>query len=124
VGLIVLGAFRERFRASLEHWRPRDYERHWHEAVARLVEGAAESCLITNLVRPDSVGDNVEWWPAWRVGDEARFHQEVFLPGLLGSPFDPRDPYVHVGGYEPDRLVSEWRIPLSDLERFRARAGA
>jgi CdiI N-terminal domain len=122
VGRIVLGTFEERFRASLEHWSASDYERHWREALIRLIEDRA-SCLITNMVAPTSRVDNLEWWPAWPLGDEACFQQEVLLPGKLDPPFDPDDPYLHLEDYEPSDVeagLSEWRVPLRAIRAFVA----
>ena len=125
IGRIVLGTCEERFRASLEHWRASDYERHWRQALARLL-GGSRSCLITNMVEPTSRVENLEWWPAWPLGDEVRFHQAVVLPGKLDPPFDLDDPYVHLEDYDPSDAeagVSEWRVPLRAIRDFVAATG-
>jgi hypothetical protein len=125
IGRIVLGTFEERFQASLEHWGVADYERHWRHALARLLEGSP-SCLITNMVEPTSRVDNLEWWPAWPLGEEAIFHQEHVLPARLDPPFDPDDPYVHLEDYDPgdaEAGVSEWRVPLAAIRDFVAATG-
>ena len=53
-GFIRIGEHQERLEIDLCHWRRPDYERHWWEAVARLVTGGEASRHIGDDARGDA----------------------------------------------------------------------
>jgi hypothetical protein len=125
VGTIVLGSYRETFESPLHMWRRGGYERHWALAVRRLVDGAETTALITELYDPVTA-NFIKWWPAYRFGEEVRFHNQLLFMESLGSPLDPADVYRHVPPYaqtnEDGDRISEWSVPLASLQRFLAPA--
>ena len=121
VGTIVIGSFRERFESPLHFWQQPNYEGQWHQAIRRLVDGAESTALITDLHDP-ALANFIRWWPKYQIGAEARIHNQLLFMEHLREPFDLGDVYAHVPHYEQttedgDRL-SEWSVPLADLERF------
>jgi hypothetical protein len=121
VGTIVLGSFRETFESPLHVWAREDYERHWVQALERLLDGSESTALTTELYDP-ATANFIRWWPAYRFGNEVRFQNQLLLLADLPSALEPSDPFGHVSPYrqtneDGDRL-SEWPVPLDDLYRF------
>ncbi len=60
----------------------------------------------------------------WRFGETVKFQEQLLILPNLSGPFDPANPYVHVGDYynEPgeDRPLrfSEWEVSVSDMAAF------
>ena len=126
-GSITLGSYRETFEAPLHVWRRQDYESHWREAVHRILGGAPSTALITELYDPISA-NFIKWWPAYRFGGEIRFHNQLLLMADLHGPFDLSEVYRHIGPYEQltedGEQISEWAVPVRELEDFLRRTAA
>lgn len=122
-GYINFGVKRnEWFISTFYLWSVQDYEIHWREAVKRIVDGEDSSALIISVAEltPD---DYVHWWPMWRFGETIKFHEQLLFLSELSEPFDPANPYVHVGEYynevdEDGHRVSEWEVSVSDMAAF------
>ena len=67
-GAILLGSIEERFLVPLSYWQPIDYEKHWRDALQRILAGEKTSCLITSMYDP-SLANFIVWWPMYRVGE-------------------------------------------------------
>ena len=113
----------EWFISPLRLWSVQDYEKHWREALERMVHGQDRSALIVSLgsLTPDNY---VGGWPMWRFGETVKFHEQMLFLSQLEQPFDLASPYIHVGDYynEPgeDRPLrfSEWEVSVSDMAAF------
>jgi CdiI N-terminal domain len=120
-GLIEIGSFQERFIASLMYWKADDYERHWKQALARIVESFDASCLITSIVNP-SVASHLFWWPMYRVQDTVYIQHHILFFDTLSSPFNQNDPYSSIPRRriidEDGNHLSEWSVTTKDIESF------
>lgn len=116
-GLLVAGDARLPFLVDLTYWRAVDYERQWRAGLRRIVEGAMSTALVTAYRGPR--GDSHVIWALWR--DEAHVYgqKQAVLPGDLPTPFDPADPYAHVGSRTPSSAhglpIPEWRMELGQF---------
>jgi hypothetical protein len=121
LGLIEIGPFQERFKASLTYWNADDYQRHWGQAVARIVQSSTTSCLISSMYDPKNA-NFIVWYPMYRVDDTVFIQNQILFLDELPLPFDENDPFSSV----PERrttsdrgeLLSEWSVPLEDLKTF------
>lgn len=124
IGSIALGSYRESFECPIHLWRREDYEEHWVQAVERLVNGAESTALITELYDPASASF-IKWWPAYRFGARVTFHNQLLLMADLPTPFELRDIYRHIPPYqqvnEDGDRISEWSVPIEQLESFLSR---
>ena len=127
-GYIDFGTTREEmqrreewFISPLHMWSVQDYEKHWIEALERMVCGQDQSALIVSLgtLMPD---DYIGWWPMWRFGETVKFHEQMLFSSQLSEPFDIADSYVHVSEYhevnEDGHRLSEWEVSVSDIAAF------
>jgi hypothetical protein len=120
-GRIELGSFHEDFVSSLMYWDAHDYERHWKQAIERIVESSDISCLITSIVDP-TVASHLFWWPMYRVRETVYVQHHILFFNKLSSPFDENEPFCSV----PRRKVvdengdqlSEWSVSVTDIETF------
>jgi hypothetical protein len=120
-GLITLGSFQERFIALTTLWTAEAYKAHWREAVRRVVETGADSCLITSVHDP-SESHMLFWWPMYRAGDRVRVQNGILFFDQLDRPFRIENPYASVPPRrtvtEDGDILSEWEVSLPDLRRF------
>lgn len=120
-GEIVIDDFRERFVSLQSFWSASRYEAHWREAVERIVRDGERSCLITSIADP-ARSEMLFWWPMYREHDRVYVQNGMLFFGQLQGSFDPENPFPSV----PDRTminedgerVSEWSLPVSDLQAF------
>ena len=116
-GEMVLGDARCCFLVDLSSWGTAHYERQWREGITRLVQGAPSSALMT-AYRGTSAEPHL-MWGLWRHETHVFVQEHPVVPGELDSPFDPLDPYPHVGNRIPASehglSIPEWRFPLVDL---------
>lgn len=121
LGLIKIGSFQERFSASLMYWNAEDYERHWKQAVARIIKSSAVSCLITSMLDP-ATANFIFWWPMYCEGDTVFIQNQILFLDQLPSPFDEHAPFSHVPERkilsEDGEKISEWFVSIKDLESF------
>jgi len=117
-GRIQLDDFSESFECSLEFWKSFDYQRQWREAVARLLEGASKSCLITSITDPKTANFFI-WWPIYNMGETVAVQNHVCMLDSLSEVFDLDALDKHV----PDReiinedghCISEWLVDMTSL---------
>jgi hypothetical protein len=123
VGEIIIGEYLERFEVSTSFWSVEDYQEHWKQAIRRVINGEDKSCLITSMYNPESA-NFIFWWPIYRVESEVFIQNQVLFLNDETIPFNPRDPYASVKDRETlteDGLpISEWVVPLLDLQHFLA----
>lgn len=116
-GTIELNGSREAFVANTDLWAVDDYQKHWYESLARVVQGAPSSCLIVGTPGPGHEAGGM-WWLLYRVGRKVVFQEAIFM----ASPgFRLEDPYASV----PEReltipMPSEWEVSVEDIEHFLA----
>jgi hypothetical protein len=121
LGLIEMGSFQERFKASLTYWNADNYQRHWRQAVARIIQSSTTSCLISSMYNPTNA-NFIVWYPMYRVGDTVFIQNQILFLDELPLPFNENDPFSSI----PERrtisdggeLLSEWSVPLEDLKTF------
>lgn len=121
LGTIQIGAFEERFSASLEYWNKNDYQKHWKTALNRIVNGTEVSCLITSMADPRKA-DFIFWWPMYRTGEKVHFQNQILFFEQLSAPFNENDPFASIKERETvteeGHQISEWSVPISDLRDF------
>lgn len=124
-GQITVGRFRESFVSVLGYWDESKYQRHWHDAVQRLVSTGEDSCLIASIADP-SKSEMLLWWPMYRDGERAIVQNGILFYSELRDPFDPDDPFSSVPSRtminEDGERVSEWSVDLDELRAFLARS--
>ncbi|HEU5154008.1 MAG TPA: hypothetical protein VFU03_04725 [Gemmatimonadales bacterium] len=116
-GELVLGGGRICFLVDLSAWDIREYEQQWREGVARLVQGAPSTALMSAYRgtpdRPHLM------WALWRDASHVYVQEHPVLPAELDAPFDPANPYPHVGqripASEEGLAIPEWRLELTDV---------
>jgi hypothetical protein len=118
LGEITLDDFVEKFETPLIFWNADRYERQWRDGIARLLNGALRSCLITSMLdsRSEVFG---AWWKLYRERDHVVVQNQLLLSELFGGDFDPNDPYRSI----PERLqssaegtpVSEWLLDFGNI---------
>jgi hypothetical protein len=120
---LTAGVTRLHHRVDLRYWRIADYQRQWREGIARLVNGAHSSALMSSF---SGAGDAPHlMWALWRQGAHIYIQSHCVLPAHLAAPFDPRAPYEHVGARIPiteNHLpMDEWRVEFGQLLAFGLR---
>lgn len=123
-GLIELGSFQERFVSSLSYWNVDDYQRHWTQAVMRIVGSSRTSCLITSMYDP-AMANFIFWYPMYRVDNTVYVQNQILFLDSLSSPFDEHDPFSSVSERnvsEYGQLISEWAIEVGEMESFSLNA--
>jgi hypothetical protein len=105
------------FLVDLTHWGISDYQRQWHAGISRLLQGAPSTALMTAY---RGRGDSAHtMWALWREGGSVYVQEHSVLPADLDAPFDPNEPYGHVGERIPAAEyalpIPEWRVGLEHL---------
>jgi hypothetical protein len=117
VGELVIGDARQHFSLDLLYWRIADYERQWKAGLARLYHGAPSSALMTAF-RGDSDAPHL-MWALWKDSGFVYVQPHCVLAAELAAPFDPLQPYAHVGAHIPATEqalpIAEWRVELEQL---------
>ena len=125
-GVISLGPVDEEFLAPLTYWKTLDYERQWRQGLLRILSGSESSCLITAMYDP-SCANFITWWPLYRLGDLMVVQNQILFLDRLTDGFDECNPYRHVGTRQSvsdeGSAISEWTVPLMDVQRFCDREG-
>ena len=116
-GELTIGDGRRCFLVDLRFWNIGDYERQWREGVARLVQGASSTALMTAYRGPGH--EPHVMWALWRDQSYVYVQEHLVMPDELESEFDPTDPYPHVGeripASEHGLSIPEWRLNLTDV---------
>jgi hypothetical protein len=115
--LVLGGAGRHCFLVDLSVWDIGDYERQWREGVARLVQGAPSSALMTAYRGPGNQPHLL--WGLWRDQSHVYVQEHPVVQSGLEEPFDPDQPYAQVGERIPASEhglgIPEWRMDFLDL---------
>ena len=116
-GELVVGNARMCFLVDLSYWGMADYHHQWRQGIARLLQGAPSTALMTVYRGP---GDSAHtMWALWREQGYVYVQEHSVLPADLDSPFDPNDPYPHVGeripAAEQGLPIPEWRVEIEHL---------
>jgi CdiI N-terminal domain len=116
-GELVLGDARLIFLADLSYWDIRHYQNQWRGAISRLLQGGSSTALISAYGGPR--GSTHKMWALWRLDDHVYVQEHVVLAAELEAPFDPNEPYVHIGERVPATEnalpIPEWRIEFEHL---------
>lgn len=121
VGRIVAGELDEEFHANLYEWDKHAYETQWLQSLERLLGDDQKAVLITNYVNQQE-SSNLEWWALYRDGDTV--HVQNHLPWY--DSFDREFSIAEASSFLHDRVtidedgnrVSEWDVPLREIELF------
>jgi hypothetical protein len=106
---LIAGATRLHRRVDLRYWRIADYQRQWREGIARLVNGAHSSALMSGFAGAGDAPHSM--WALWREGAYIYIQSHCVLRAHLAAPFDPRAPYEHIGTRIP---VMENLLPMDE----------
>jgi hypothetical protein len=121
LGEIRIDDFVETFEMSVSFWDSNDYLNHWKDALGRIVSGYHKSCLITSMHDPKNA-NFIVWWPIFREESVVIFQNQILFMNQLDTPFNPKDPFAHVGERkrvsESKYPISEWSVGLSAIEEF------
>ncbi len=113
-GELRLGTERVGFLVDLSHWTVADYERQWKTGIARLLHGSPSSALMTAYRGPGEATHLI--WALWREEGFVYAQEHPVVVTELDPPFDPTNPYGHVGERIPTSLhdlpIPEWRVDL------------
>lgn len=105
-----LGDVRLCFLVDLSHWSMAAYQQQWRQAIRRLAEGAPSSALMTAY---RGTGDTAHvMWAIWCTTEGVFVQNHSVLPADLEEPFDPDNPYVHVGFRIP---ATENALPIPEV---------
>ena len=116
-GELVVGDARLCFLVDLSYWTMGAYQHQWRQAIARLVEGAPSTAFMTAYRGPGASAHIM--WALWRDNDYVYVQEHSVLPADLDAPFDPNDPYPHIGervpAAESGLPIPEWHIRVENL---------
>jgi hypothetical protein len=116
---LVVGDGRVCFLVDLSYWSIPAYQHQWREGISRLVQGAQTTALMS-AYRGRGESAHV-MWALWRDNGHVYVQEQSVVPADLEVPFDPDDPYVHVGDRIPASEnalpIPEWRC---DIEHVHA----
>lgn len=119
-GELVLGEFKENFIANLYQWNKTDYEAQWRSAIKALLEGS-KSALIVYYVSPE-FADNFEWWRMYKAENVVYFQNQLPSYDQFLQPFSLEKITSFVGDRvtvnEDGNRISEWSVPLREVEDF------
>jgi CdiI N-terminal domain len=102
---------------DLLHWTAADYQHQWNAGIARLVNGAPSTALMSAY---RGRGDDAHvMWALWRDETHVYIQEHAVLPADLDAPFDPAAPYGHVGTRVPAAEnglpIPEWHVKIEHL---------
>lgn len=116
-GELVVGDARMCFLVDLSYWSMRDYQHQWRDGIARLVQGAPSTALMSAYRGPGDSAHNM--WALWRDNGHVYVQEQSVLQADLAERFDPTDPYPHVGERVPAAEnglpIPEWRVAVEHI---------
>lgn len=116
-GELILGDARMCFLVDLTHWSIADYYGQWQRGIARLTRGAPSTALMTAYRGPSDSAHTM--WALWREDAHVYVQEHSVLPAELDGPFDPNEPYEHIGervpAAESGLPIPEWCVPVEQL---------
>ena len=117
-GELVVGDGRLCFLVDLTFWGIADYQRQWHDGISRLLQGAPSTALMSAYRGPGISAHTM--WALWRDDGHVYVQEHAVLPAELDVPFDPSNPYAHVGERIPATEnalpIPEWRVPVEHVQ--------
>jgi hypothetical protein len=120
-GVILLDEFRERLAVPIDYWAPDDYQRHWREAVRRILVGEERSCLITGMYDPGEA-TFIRWWLMYLDGGSVRVQNQILFIAEEAPDFQEANPFLSVPPRttvsEDGTPLSEWVVSLSALQEW------
>lgn len=125
-GRLVFEDSTEEFLSNLSPWDKSDYESHWRRELKKLLEGNAKVALIVSYY--GKTASNMEIWRAYRDRELVHFQNQILWYSTLPPTFE----VSKLSQYIQDRAVataegnqiSEWDVPLHDIEAFLKQSGA
>jgi hypothetical protein len=106
---LVVGDGRVCFLVDLTHWNISAYQHQWRAGIARLAHGSSSTVLLSAYRGRDDSAHVM--WVLWRDNGHVYVQEQSVVPADLDGPFDPDDPYGHVGERIP---VSENALPIPE----------
>jgi|SRR5579885_106402 hypothetical protein len=126
-GRLVLGKSEEEFLADLSLWGKADYESHWTRELKALLAGNSKVALIVSYYDPKAAS-NMEIWRVYRDGEWAHFQNQLLWCSSLPDDFEVSEISRYIGERsltaESGDRISEWDVPLRDIELFLRHSGA
>ncbi len=120
-GVITIGTFQEQFTTALSYWSVNDYEKHWKQALSRILYNANISCLITSMVDSNK-HPFIFWWPMYRIENIIFIQNQILFFDQLLLKFNEQDPFSSVSERrildDDENKISEWSVPVADIEIF------
>jgi hypothetical protein len=117
VGELVVGDARRLFSLDLRFWQVADYQRQWKAGLARLLHGEPTTALVTSFRGREDAPHLM--WAMWKEAGFVFVQPHCVLAAELNCPFDPAEPYEHVGARVPATEqalpIAEWRVELEQL---------
>lgn len=104
-------------------WSPEAYKRQWVEALKFLVASRSSRCALITCIQPESDSYGIAYWALFREDDFVYFQERFIRQGYRQFLISP----MMVERYMPDRIqgtfeeysmVSEWILPISDIQEF------
>lgn len=107
-------------------WSPETYKKQWLEALKFLAASRWSRCALITCIQSESVSYGITYWALFREDDFVYF-QEIFIrenyQKFLMSPMlvEQNMPERMQGTVEEYSRVSEWTLPISDIQEFLLR---
>jgi hypothetical protein len=115
-GRTVLGNYSEEFMSELGFWTRRDYEQHWLQSAARILNGGSKAAFFTSAFQ--------FFWAMWRNGNLLLVHEHLLLPEMQAA-IATENLHSVVPEYEAasenGETISEWRISIDEMREFHQR---
>ena len=114
---LVVGDGRVCFLVDLTHWNIAAYQHQWREGIERLVRGSGSSALMSAFRGRDESPHVM--WALWRENGNVYVQEQSVVTADLDTPFNPDDPYMHVGERIPASEnalpIPEWRCDVEHV---------
>lgn len=114
---IIIDDFHERFALNIDCWKESDYKQQWIEGVKKLMDKKeANSLLVTQFYDIPNTWYAATCWALYRR-DEIVYIQNFSVPSDgLEQRLTLGELYGYVTSETRKRGVSEWKVPMRDLE--------
>lgn len=120
---IVIGESTEAIEVPTSYWSIDDYFAQWLEALTLVLDEGHPAALVTKMYDP-RLANFFEIWPLYPDNNVCHVRNQIVMAKDLGEHFGSTDVARAV---LPRRLlnddgeeISEWTVPLVDIEEFRA----
>jgi hypothetical protein len=120
-GELLLEGSREVFLANLSLWKKSDYRVHWVHELTALLKGSRKVALVVCYNDP-RFSSHQEIWKLYRDNELVHFHNQLFWNDRLPADFDASRMSTYIDDRtvvdEDGNKISEWDIPIRDIELF------